>query len=378
MKNTDNKASILTWCYNNGKTNYGQILQCYAMQELVRMLGYDPIVIRYRKPDVNENVPEDEADRDKYELSYRYEKVEGKKDERIQRFISFIKEHISLSKQCYSKKEVSECCKDSKAVFCGSDQIWNPLGFDDIYALNFETYNAKKIAYAPSGISVELDGWKDKLTLLGSCLNSFDLVTVREEESMPILRKYTEKSIEAVMDPTLLIPVQKWDSIAGEQLSEEPYIFCYSLGRLRENKVMLRYLLKKYNARKVLFITSGFFPNEDELEEDDLFKAVKNAGPAEFISLIKHAETVCTDSFHGLVFSIAYKKQFYIFRRHTENANLWGNMNRQRNLLKKTGIEDRYVRSCKEIDGLRLINYEEIDYSNERARILTYLQEVIA
>ena len=338
MKNTENKASILTWCYNNGKANYGQVLQCYAMQELVRMLGYDPIVIRYRKPDGNENVPEDEAARDRHELSYRYEKVEGEKDERIQRFITFIKEHISLSKQCYSKEEVSECCKGSKVIFCGSDQIWNLLVFDDVYALNFETYDAKKIAYAPSGIFVELKKWKDKLTLLGSCLNSFNLVAVREEESIPILEKYTDKSMEAVMDPTMLVPVQKWDSIAGERLSEESYIFCYSLGKLRENKVMLRYLLKKYNARKVLFITSGFFPNEDNLEEDDLFKAVKNAGPAEFISLIKHAEAVCTDSFHGLVFSIAYKKQFYMFRRHAENADfdLWGNRSRQRNLLKKT------------------------------------------
>lgn len=374
MENTDNKASVLTWCYNNGKTNYGQILQCYAMQELVRRLGYDPIVIRYRKPDADEKVPEDETARDQYELSYRYEKVEGKKDERIQRFIAFIKEHIPLSKQCYSKEEVSECCKGSKAIFCGSDQIWNPLWFDDVYALNFETYDAKKIAYAPSGISVELEEWTDKLTLLGNCLNSFDLVTVREEESIPILGKYTEKSIEAVMDPTLLIPVEKWDSLAGERPDEEPYIFCYSLGKLRENKVMLRYLLKKYNVGKALFITSGLTPNEDELEEDDLFKAVKNAGPAEFISLIKHAEAVCTDSFHGLALSIVYKKQFYIFRRHAEAVNLWANRNRQGNLLKKTGIEDRYVRNCRGTDSLCPIDYEKIDYSNECTRILTFLQ----
>lgn len=377
MENTDKKASVLTWCYNNGKTNYGQILQCYAMQELARMLGYDPIVIRYRKPDGNENIPKDEAARDQYELSYRYKKVERKKDERIQRFIAFIKEHIPLSKQCYSKEEVSECCKGSKVIFCGSDQIWNPLWFDDVYALNFETYDAKKFAYAPSGISMELDEWKDKLTLLGSCLDSFDLVTVREEESIPILRKYTKKSIEAVMDPTLFVPVRKWDSIAGERPDEEPYIFCYSLGKLRENKVMLRYLLEKYNVGKVLFITSGLTPNEDELEEDELFKAVKNAGPAEFISLIKHAKAVCTDSFHGLALSIVYKKQFYIFKRHAEDVNLWANRNRQRNLLKKTGIDDRYVRNCREVDSLSPIEYEKIDYSRECTRVLTILQEVI-
>lgn len=369
MENIENKASILTWCYNNGKTNYGQILQCYAMQEMVKKLGYDPVVIRYRKPDENEEVPSNIEDRDKYELSYRLEKVEGKNNERIQNFITFIKEHISLSEQCYSKHEVSECCKGSKVIFCGSDQIWNPIWFDDVYALNFKTYGAKKIAYAPSGISVELDEWKGKFILLGQCLNSFDVVTVREDESIPILSKYTDRKIEAVLDPTLLMPTREWDKAAGEPYDKEPYIFCYSLGRLRPNKVMLRYLLEKYDACKVLFITSGLFDHEDELEEDELFKAVQNAGPSEFISLIKYAKAVCTDSFHGLALSIVYQKQFYIFKRHAKDIDLWANMGRQRNLLKKVGITDRCIRNCNDIDTLDLINYKEINYGTESESI---------
>ena len=88
------KAAILTWCYNNGPVNYGQILQCYAMQVMVQRMGYEVKVIRYRKRDSNElvyweNKPEFLTGL--YELWYRLKKVEHKVDIRILKFVGFIK-----------------------------------------------------------------------------------------------------------------------------------------------------------------------------------------------------------------------------------------------------------------------------------------------
>lgn len=357
------KAAILTWCYNNGKTNYGQILQCFAMQEVISQLGYDPVVVRYRRPDSDENVyglPKSE--RDRYEYDYRIRVVEGKKDKRIERFMSFIRENIELSEQCYTKAEVEEVTADCEVLVCGSDQIWNPLWFDDIYALNFGSPGQRRIAYAPSGV---LDESSTQATLIykeiAEYIERFEFVTLREKKGVEILKKYSNKIISDAIDPTMLVTQDRWDEVSALPVSTERYVFCYSLGRMRPHKILLRYFMKRYRADKVFFITSGHYDEEDELETDDVFKAVTDAGPAEFISLIKNAVAVCTDSFHGIAMSAIYRKQFYVICRNDPNISVWASMERQMNLLDKLGMKDgRIVRSIADAESMADINYKEI------------------
>lgn len=362
------KAAILTWCYNNGKTNYGQILQCYAMQTVMRRLGYDTKVIRYRKRDSGERLDLEGKHSlfvGLYELWYRLKRVEQKADIRILRFIQFIRKNISLSEQCYTEKEVEEECRDCGVLVCGSDQIWNPLWFEDVYALNFGSASQKRIAYAPSGALIDNGRNGGIYRELGKQLERFDLVTVREKRSVEILKKYTSKEIVDVVDPTLLLSEKDWNRIASRRKIKEPYIFCYSMGRLRSHKVLLRHILKKYDARKVLFLTADFIKKEDALETGGYFYPVGNAGPAEFLALIRDARAVCTDSFHGLALSIVYRKQFYILGRDHPDAYEGANRIRQENLLEKAGIGgERYIRCVKELEEL-----EEVDYGKVRVRL---------
>lgn len=358
------KAALLTWCYNNGKTNYGQILQCYAMQTMIQRLGYEVKLIRYRKKTPDEKlgngccfVPIN----DLYELWYRLKKVEGKVDIRIIRFIWFIKKYIHLSRQCYTKEQVETECKDCKVLFCGSDQIWNPVWFDDVYALNFGRDGQKRIAYAPSGILVENDQSRDVYRGMGKYLERFDWISVREKKSVEILKKYTEKPVMDTVDPTLLLSRKDWDKVATHRLSEEPYIFCYSLGRLRPNKLLVKRIMKRYDAKKVLFTTSGHYENESEQESGGCFFSVDTAGPSEFLALIRDAEAVCTDSFHGLALSLIFKKQFYIFERNDPDIAVWASMLRQENLLEKVGITDkRIMRNVTDIERMEPIDYKKV------------------
>lgn len=358
------KAAILTWCYNTGPTNYGQIIQCYAMQTIVQRLGYDTKLIRYRKRDANELLDldnESEFSINLYELWYRLEKVERKINARILRFIQFVKENIEMSNQCYTKEQIEKECKDCSLLICGSDQIWNPQWFDDVYALNFGDESQIRIAYAASGVLIEDEPSEAIYKELGGYLECFDAISVREKDSIDILKKYTGKNIIDVPDPTLLLGQDEWNQVAAGQLEEEPYILCYSLGRLRIQKVLLKYIMLKHNVKKILFITSGFREEEDELETGHFFYSVKDAGPAEFIALIRDAEAVCTDSFHGLALSIIYQKQFYIFERYGINVNSIANTKRQRNLLDKVGIkEQRTVKCVKEIETLEAIDYSKV------------------
>lgn len=362
-KRRHSRAAILTWCYQ-GEINYGQIFQCYAMQTVVKRLGFNPVVIRYRRRTTGESRWGNRTWgilTDLYELWYRLKKVEHKIDLRIIRFICFIKDNILLSKQCYTKEQVEKVCGGCDILFCGSDQIWNPLCFDDVYFLNFGTKQQKRIAYAPSGI------WKDNgqpdefYEEVGRYISRFNVVTVREKESKEILNKYTEQRIRDVVDPTLLLSQEEWNQAAAGVPEKEAYIFCYFLGRIRAHKLLLKKIMKDLGVKKVLFITVGEYAEENNLSAEEEFIPVNNAGPAEFITLVRYAQAICTDSFHGIAFSVIYQKQFYIFRRNTLHRHPGANMARQENLLLQLGIRENRVVTCgRDLAGMMPVNYQNV------------------
>lgn len=379
--NRSRKAVIVTWCYDNGRTNYGQILQCYAMQTMVRRLGFDTKVLRYRERKEKEEISLNKKSKeyiDLYELCYRLGTVEREPSIRIFRFVEFIKENISLSEQCYTKQEVEQECKDADVLFCGSDQIWNPLWFKDVYALNFGKASKKRIAYAASGVFTENPQNELIYKELGRYLDCFDLVTVREKVSIDILSKYTKQKIMDVVDPTLLLSSDDWNRIAARPIIDEPYIFCYCLGRIRGHKLLLKRIMRKYGVEKILCIASDFREYERESVEKGYFRWVTDAGPKEFIALIRNAQAVCTDSFHGMALSIVYQKQFYLFERTGPRSQLVANLARQENLLEKLGITGMRMITCaKELDECDEIEYDRVCIKENQENAEELLKRII-
>lgn len=353
------KAGIITWCDNNGPTNYGQILQCYAMQKLCEKNRIEPMIIQYRKKssrDFFNGKFKISFMNQIYEYLFKIFIIEKSYNKRIFLFRKFIKENIKLSHPCYDKDDVEAISKKFDYLICGSDQIWNPIWFEPIYGLGFGHKTQHRIAYAPSGVAIVDDWTAQKYTELGKCIDRIDYVSVREQESVDILRKYTGKEIKAVLDPTFLVNVQDWDKIASERLVDESYIFCYIMGSLTPHKLVLKALMKKFNVEKIIFIPSNLVESKVKFA-----RPVSDIGPAEFVSLIKHAKAVCTDSFHGTALSIIYRKQFFTLKRAQKDCEKWANFMRIDNVMKKMNISERLVGSVKDVNAIEDINYDIIE-----------------
>lgn len=242
----------------------------------------------------------------------------------------------------------------------GSDQVWNPNMFRSAYFLDFVNEEKPKVAYAASmavnGLSVQQ---KNKLIPL---ISRFDFVSVREKKAMNILSEcMPEKKVETVLDPVLLLDRQEWDEIVDSPLKGRSYIYTYFLGERKHNinlaKEIARllqmpiatvpYIYRRYN---------GFDHAFGDIEVND-------AGPAEFVGLIKDAEIVLTDSFHAAIFSIIYQKPFWVFDRDNERDT--NSMNsRLTFLLEELGLGNRRMICKEQLNAEMLkkpIDYEKVD-----------------
>lgn len=347
------KAAILTWCDNNGPTNYGQILQCYAMQELVREKGYEPVVVQYRRKDGRDTIKHNFSNKnrlgrllnEKYEKKYNIEVIEGEETPRVKHFKEFIETYIPLSTPCYTKEMVEYITRDCEILICGSDQIWNPIWFDPVWYLDFGTSTQQRIAYAPSGIFYETPELNSHYEKIAPLVEKLDWVSVREQVGADILKKYVNRDIMVKEDPTLCLSKEQWDQVADKRLIEEDYIFFYTIGSISPYQLIFRALKKKYHAEKVVYIPSNMVKERGY----SAFEKYEDAGPAQFLSLIKYAKAVCTDSFHGTVMALQFGVPFYNVSRVQGGAEMFGGRERIENLLKGRGIAERWVKNVREI-----------------------------
>lgn len=370
------EISILTFCNNMWHVNYGQVLQCYAMQEICKKLGANVQVVRYR-----EKVPQDIL---KYKfplgkMNELYEDycqrifIQNGFDERINKFQKFVSKNINRTYPCYTIADVEKITQKSDVLICGSDQIWNPNLLKKVYALDFGTAIQKKVAYAASGIVPKSKYADKKYKELSKYLQNFSSISLREKVSIDILKDYTAQKIEDVLDPTFLLKSKEWDKVAGKYLIDEPYIFCYTLCEIRPYKMMLNKIAELYGVKKVLYIQSKVIPGD----YSGKFVKISDAGPAEFLTLLKNSVTVCTDSFHGVALSINYHKQFCLFNHKTTDISHCAN--RQDDILAKCHINNRKCENLKDINNLVPINYKEVEafLSKERERSWEFLKKSV-
>lgn len=220
-----------------------------------------------------------------------------------------------------------------------------------------------KIAYAASiGTNSVSQTFLEHVTPL---INRFDFISVREKSAKEILQPYVNKPIKVVLDPTLLLARDEWDKIVVQPAVPQPYIFVYLLGEKREH----RRLIKKY--AKTLGLKIVFLPHVHfRFNPADCFFADYNlydVGPREFVGLIKNAEMVITDSFHGCVFSIIYQKKFWALKRHKDSEK--ENMNsRLYTLFDSLGLQDRLIEDESTEYDAKSLN-RQIDYSQVEAKL---------
>ena len=231
-------------------------------------------------------------------------------EERWEKFNSFIKELTDYEEEVYICEEDLEKL-DIDFWICGSDQIWNTeitRGFNKGFFLDFKT-DGKKISYAVSMGIPELS--KENEEDFKRCINQLDNISVREEILIKYTEKFTNKNVTKTLDPTLLLDEKDYDDMILENKYGE-YILIYALGPDERLTQIARKIEKEKNVKIIEL--------NDKRKENYFCEQVSDGGPKEFLTLIKNAKAIITNSFHGTIFSIIFKKEFYTITRLNRNS----------------------------------------------------------
>lgn len=351
--------------------NYGQQLQCWALQQQLKEMGHTPFLIRYR-PTYQAKLVKKVIKRlplysnlrsffiSKEEKNYEKLMADLKKKNDNRHFEHFRKENIQVSEREYhSLSELRQNPPEADCYITGSDQVWAYLlntEENTAFYLNFGKRSIKRISYAPSFSYDEYP--KDLKLQLAKQLKNFDAISVREINGVKICK---EVGFEArqVLDPTLLLDCKSYHEIEEEIRTESPYIYIYSINIEEPGQIQweqLKTFAKQMQYDVYVTPASGYFPGLE------LFDGVqyKYATIPQWLSYIKNAELVVTTSFHGVVFSIINHKNFVYFP--LDGAYGRGN-NRVLSLLEYLGLEKCiWQKNCRFSDYMNIsIDWTKVD-----------------
>lgn len=274
---------------------------------------------------------------------------------RKRKFDCFIKRFLNTSKTCYDALDIVENTKDYDLLIVGSDLVWNPEmtgGINPIYYLQFSTPKQKRISYAASIGLTALNS--NDLETIGSYLNTFSCVSVRENSAKNLLEPFVKKSVSRVLDPTLLTSASDWTTYMNPNYKriKEKYLFVYMLEMSEVLIKTAKEIAEHNNLRIVTYGSKKRFGREAI--------NVYNAGPDEFLSVIANAEMIVTNSFHGCAFSLLYKKQFWCIPHTTRGT-------RMTDLLSDLDLKKKIVLPQTPID-YSSIDYELVDNKLEELK----------
>ena len=309
--------------------NFGSMLQILATQKAIEQMGWKYEIIRYDKktplfyitnisrifnPYFMKGKIENFLKNQKLKKYPELQKGNQKRRKCISRYRrKFIGPYSKVYKG-YSN--LVKGASDFDAVIVGSDQLWTPAGIKSkFYNLLFVPDQVNKISFATSFGVGNVPDFQKKMTT--KYLNRIDHISVRETRGAEIVKELTGRDVTVALDPTLLYSGDEWRKIFPEKrLIEEPYVLAYFLGGNEKHRDAVEKLSKKTNLKVVTIPFMDMFVERDLLFGD---KKLFSVGPIDFLNLIRGAEYICTDSFHGTVFSILNHKQFIIFNRTNNN-----------------------------------------------------------
>ncbi|MGL5478952.1 MAG: polysaccharide pyruvyl transferase family protein [Clostridium sp.] len=368
------KVGIVTL---NGNYNYGNRLQNYALQEVIKSFEYDcetfinttvvsndidetkkEKVIKFIKKPLNDKI-------NIFKKKFNKRKFDNLKNNRYKVFSDFSKKYISETDFEININTINNIdFSNYKYCVTGSDQVWNPndITVSEINFLTFVPKN-KRVTYAPSfGVSEIPEEKKEEYKKL---LKGIDNISVREEAGSRIVKELVGKESKVVLDPTMLLTKEEWLNIAKKDVNkpEKRYILTYFLGNVSEEVYKKISCIAKENKFEIVNLANihcaNYFVN----------------GPSEFIDYINSAEAFFTDSFHGCVFSVLLETPLVICERLGQKK-LEKMSSRIDTFTKKFDIVDRKFENIVE-DKILDMNFDNVKKKvyKERIESLNYLKD---
>lgn len=322
------KIGIITHYYDS--TNYGGNLQAYALCVFLSEQGYAaeqicfPLFARSSKDrfisKCGKEIFQSAARKAKRLLLLLFKrkclktesiKYQNYYQTKKKAFYNFNHDLIPHNENVYTSGTIGETVKIYDAFITGSDQVWNLEWYNPIFFLAFVPNEKTKISYAASMAMDALT--KKQANLIKKHLKGFQSVSVRETDSVSLLKSISPVTVKFVLDPTLLLSQEDWDKVCADRFIEDDYVFCYFLGSNPNERKIAEEFAKKRGLKLVAIPPIDILSKTQDERFGDM--QLYDASPEQFLSLIKHAKYVFTDSFHAVVFSNIYQKQYFVFNR---------------------------------------------------------------
>lgn len=339
----DNKSDVGLVGFN-GDINYGSTLTCYSVYNILEKLGYITALVFY------------------YASSSRQLRDKN-----------FHKKYFSWTKSYSDKYEMYELNEKIDTFIAGSDQIftygadyyWDnqaikKYGIKNIYYLSFANLDKNLISFASSYGRNDYYGDYQSRLMTSYHLSRFDHISVREKDSIDLMKRlFNIENVEQVIEPVFILDYEQWDKIiADSSLTHKGKLAYYILDPNREKEEAIKYIAGKLNIETI--DASDNFQKEVE----------------DFLYIIKNADFVITDSFHGTCFSIIFQKQFVSFFNSDRGASRYA-------IFEELKLNDRIINNLEELKNKKDL-FEKIDYGEtfeiikkEKERAIYWLKDAL-
>lgn len=359
------RIGIITLPLHN---NYGGILQAYALQKVLKRLGHDAVILdksRYI------NLPILSLNRyvvylkrlvhkilfDKH-LPVRWDKAANDKVKAISTYTDqFLHKYISRHEVNFDYSNISQ--GDYDAFVVGSDQVWRPMYFgqniiSNAYLSFAKKWNVKRIAYAASFGTEELEYAENQEVACKGLIKQFDAVSVRESSAVKLCKEHLGTEALHVLDPTMLLDVIDYIKLFQDANTPQSpgTLMCYVLDHNEDKQKVISFVEQELSI--TAFSVNSKYEDPNAPLEERIQPPVET-----WLRGFYDADFVVTDSFHACVFSILFEKPFLVY------GNKERGMARFHSLLSIFGLENRLI--INSADAQKVIA-EPIDWNAVNAR----------
>lgn len=346
-------------------TNYGGILQAYALQTVLERMGHEVVVF---------DTPNKKSLPPLWKIPFCFAKRAVKKclgqTDRIfiEHYLNKTKPVIAQNIQPFIDERIHRRViasfkqlnsNDYDVIVVGSDQVWRVIyfsmwlwqGVENAYLDFAQNWDIKRIAYAASFGTDKWEYTEEQTLKCKQLLQKFDAVSVREDNGVKLCKQYFDVDALQMLDPTILLEASDYIELFNQKhtLKSKGTLLNYVL----DETVELKNLIQKVASDKNMIPFAVNNPYEED-ETKPLNQRIKPSVET-WLRGFYDADFVITDSFHACVFSIIFKKQFIVV------GNKERGLARFESLLKMFGLEDRLVVDEKvDVNSLQLIDYDKV------------------
>ena len=368
--NNDKHIGIATFFDDN----FGTCLQAYALQTVLNKLGYKSEIIRYYRGSKNIKTESRWKKLFRYSPSivWKYLTQRAIIERKRAAFIKFRAANMTFSPEAYYRDSDLKALENKYSAFvCGSDMIWSE-DFQDDWSFLYLSFAPKMrcVAYAPSFGKNHLS--KENIKVCTSYINNIGHLSCRESAGVELIKRSFGLEATHVMDPTLLLSAEEWGNAISRKnrLVEKPYNLVYCFLGTKNGREDIFEQIKLQKDRELVFLSGA-----DGNYKKYMYK--NEAGPFEFVQMYRDAEFVITDTFHGMLFAIIFRKPFVVLAKEPFGISA----DRLKFTLSSLGLEDRYIQYETIIDE----KYLNLDYTSVIPKLkaltissLDYLKQSLA